>query len=270
MHGALQRAPARGHQARTSAASPACLAYQLALAACTRTPHGAPASCPALAAAMHSDVQDAGRAGREVPRVRRALSELTPCNLMRRTLGALAEKCHAYAKALHYRELEFRSNPEAAVEALISINNNLRLPEAADGILAHAQGTLHMDLKARSSGVCGTSRGAHQTAWLPAQSCRRHPGARPGHPAHGPRCVVPAACCQPCTHAQQSRDKRLNRWEEALEASARQLAGHPLPGWRRPRICCLGLLSLGNNQGLPCAGVLVREAEQVGRGAGGV
>ena len=26
-----------------------------------------------------------------------------------RTLGALAEKCHAYAKALHYRELEFQS-----------------------------------------------------------------------------------------------------------------------------------------------------------------
>ena len=68
-----------------------------------------------------------------------------------RTLGALAEKCHAYAKALHYRELEFRSDPEAAVEALISINNNLRLPEAADGILAHAQGTLHMDLKVHTS-----------------------------------------------------------------------------------------------------------------------
>ena len=68
-----------------------------------------------------------------------------PC--LHRTLGALAEKCHAYAKALHYRELEFRADPQGAVEALISINNNLRLPEAADGILAHAQGTLHMDLK---------------------------------------------------------------------------------------------------------------------------
>ncbi len=25
-----------------------------------------------------------------------------------RTLGALAEKCHAFAKALHYKELEFQ------------------------------------------------------------------------------------------------------------------------------------------------------------------
>ena len=66
---------------------------------------------------------------------------------MHRTLGALAEKCHAYAKALHYRELEFQSDPESAVEALISINNHLRLPDAADGILAHAEIVLHMGLK---------------------------------------------------------------------------------------------------------------------------
>lgn len=25
-----------------------------------------------------------------------------------KTLGQLAEKCHAYAKALHYKEIEFR------------------------------------------------------------------------------------------------------------------------------------------------------------------
>ena len=62
-------------------------------------------------------------------------------------MGALAEKCHAFAKALHYRESEFATSPEAAVEALISINNHLRLPEAADGILAYAQQTLHMELK---------------------------------------------------------------------------------------------------------------------------
>ncbi len=28
----------------------------------------------------------------------------------RSTLGALAEKCHAYAKALHYKELEFQAS----------------------------------------------------------------------------------------------------------------------------------------------------------------
>jgi hypothetical protein len=68
---------------------------------------------------------------------------LLPC----RTLGALAEKCHAYAKALHYKELEFQSSPHTAVEALISINNQLRQPDAAVGVLNVAQKDLHMDLK---------------------------------------------------------------------------------------------------------------------------
>jgi phosphatidylinositol kinase/protein kinase (PI-3 family) len=72
------------------------------------------------------------------------LKELFGCC---RTLGALAEKCHAFAKALHYKELEFASTPETAVEALISINNQLRQPEAAVGILAVAQNELHMELK---------------------------------------------------------------------------------------------------------------------------
>ena len=64
-----------------------------------------------------------------------------------RTLGALAEKCHAFAKALHYKEHEYASSPETAVEALISINNHLRQPEAAVGILTLAQQQLHMELK---------------------------------------------------------------------------------------------------------------------------
>lgn len=66
---------------------------------------------------------------------------------MHRTLGALAEKCHAFAKALHYKEVEFAQTPETAVESLISINNQLRQPEAAIGILAVAQNDLHMELK---------------------------------------------------------------------------------------------------------------------------
>ncbi|KDD76204.1 FAT domain-containing protein, partial [Helicosporidium sp. ATCC 50920] len=64
-----------------------------------------------------------------------------------RTLGALAEKCHAYAKALHYKEIEFQTSPHTAVEALISINNHLRQPDAAVGILNVAQKDLHMELK---------------------------------------------------------------------------------------------------------------------------
>ena len=59
----------------------------------------------------------------------------------------MAEKCHAFAKALHYKEHEYQSSPETAVEALISINNHLRQPEAAVGILTLAQQHLHMDLK---------------------------------------------------------------------------------------------------------------------------
>ena len=66
---------------------------------------------------------------------------------MCRTLGALAEKCHAFAKALHYKELEYATSPDTAVEALISINNQLRQPEAAIGILTLAQTQLHMELK---------------------------------------------------------------------------------------------------------------------------
>lgn len=69
----------------------------------------------------------------------------------RRTLGALAEKCHAFAKALHYKEVEFAQTPETAVESLISINNQLRQPEAAIGILAVAQNDLHMELKVTAS-----------------------------------------------------------------------------------------------------------------------
>eukprot|EP00698_Gefionella_okellyi_P003488 TRINITY_DN13298_c0_g1_i1.p1 TRINITY_DN13298_c0_g1~~TRINITY_DN13298_c0_g1_i1.p1 ORF type:complete len:2319 (-),score=474.81 TRINITY_DN13298_c0_g1_i1:41-6196(-) len=56
-----------------------------------------------------------------------------------RTLGLLAEKCHAYAKALHYKEMEFQSQPGATVEALISLNNQLQQPEAAVGILTAAR-----------------------------------------------------------------------------------------------------------------------------------
>lgn len=69
------------------------------------------------------------------------------CGLVDRTLGALAEKCHAFAKALHYKEQEFVICPETAVEALISINNQLRQPEAAVGVLTVAQKNLSMDLK---------------------------------------------------------------------------------------------------------------------------
>ncbi|GLT98087.1 hypothetical protein SLE2022_156090 [Rubroshorea leprosula] len=72
-----------------------------------------------------------------------------------RLLGALAEKCHAFAKALHYKEMEFENahtrkmdvNPVAVVEALIHINNQLHQHEAAVGILTYAQQNLDAQLK---------------------------------------------------------------------------------------------------------------------------
>ena len=56
-----------------------------------------------------------------------------------RVLAELAQKCRAYAKALHYKELEYETSPTNCVEALISINKKLDLPEAALGVLKAVQ-----------------------------------------------------------------------------------------------------------------------------------
>ena len=64
-----------------------------------------------------------------------------PLPIDHKLLGALAEKCQAYAKALHYKELEFRKthNISDVLESLIAINNKLQQPTAALGVLAYAQ-----------------------------------------------------------------------------------------------------------------------------------
>ncbi|WEW59078.1 phosphatidylinositol kinase- protein kinase tor1 [Emydomyces testavorans] len=65
-----------------------------------------------------------------------------------RTLGKYAGKCHAFAKALHYKELEFEQDQNSgAVEALISINNQLQQFDAAIGILRKAQAYRDVELK---------------------------------------------------------------------------------------------------------------------------
>jgi FKBP12-rapamycin complex-associated protein len=65
-----------------------------------------------------------------------------------RALGQYAGKCHAFAKALHYKELEFDADQSPnAVEALISINNQLQQADAAFGILNRAQTYNDVDLK---------------------------------------------------------------------------------------------------------------------------
>lgn len=65
-----------------------------------------------------------------------------------RTLGRFAGKCHAFAKALHYKELEFEQEQNGqSVEALISINNQLQQSDAAIGILRRAQFYGDVELK---------------------------------------------------------------------------------------------------------------------------
>ncbi|XP_030468800.2 serine/threonine-protein kinase TOR-like isoform X2 [Syzygium oleosum] len=73
-----------------------------------------------------------------------------------RLLGALAQKFHAFAKALHYKEMEFESalskkkmdaNSVPVVEDLIHINHRLDQHEAAVGILTFAQQRLDFQLE---------------------------------------------------------------------------------------------------------------------------
>jgi FKBP12-rapamycin complex-associated protein len=59
-----------------------------------------------------------------------------------------AQKCHAHAKALHYKEIEFRTDKSfEAVEMLMTINNQLQQPDTAMGILTFAQGSLRLEHK---------------------------------------------------------------------------------------------------------------------------
>jgi len=65
-----------------------------------------------------------------------------------RTLGKYAMTCHAYAKALHYKELEFmKDRSKEAIESLIVINDDLQQPDAAAGILTYAQSHHTIELK---------------------------------------------------------------------------------------------------------------------------
>ena len=62
-------------------------------------------------------------------------------------LGSLAERCHAYTKALRYKELEFEEAlpSRELVEGLVSINYLLGQTEAAKGILEYHSPTLADD-----------------------------------------------------------------------------------------------------------------------------
>jgi FKBP12-rapamycin complex-associated protein len=67
--------------------------------------------------------------------------EEKPLPIEHRTLGEYAMKYMAYAKALHYKELEYFSESSSTViEALISINTRLQQHDAAWGSLHIARG----------------------------------------------------------------------------------------------------------------------------------
>ncbi|EJF64386.1 atypical/PIKK/FRAP protein kinase [Dichomitus squalens LYAD-421 SS1] len=66
--------------------------------------------------------------------------EEKPLPIENRTLGEYAMKFHAYAKALHYKELEFFTETSPTIiEALISINSRLQQHDAAWGTLLIAR-----------------------------------------------------------------------------------------------------------------------------------
>ncbi|EIN09563.1 FAT-domain-containing protein [Punctularia strigosozonata HHB-11173 SS5] len=68
--------------------------------------------------------------------------EEKPLPIEHRTLGEHAMKYHAYAKALHYKELEFFSETSPnIIEALIGINQKLQQHDAAWGTLITAKET---------------------------------------------------------------------------------------------------------------------------------
>jgi serine/threonine-protein kinase mTOR len=66
--------------------------------------------------------------------------EEKPLPIENRTLGEYALKFHAYAKALHYKELEFFAETSPTIiESLISINTRLQQHDAAWGTLTIAR-----------------------------------------------------------------------------------------------------------------------------------
>eukprot|EP00516_Mucochytrium_quahogii_P002479 CAMPEP_0203765470 /NCGR_PEP_ID=MMETSP0098-20131031/18430_1 /ASSEMBLY_ACC=CAM_ASM_000208 /TAXON_ID=96639 /ORGANISM=" , Strain NY0313808BC1" /LENGTH=3391 /DNA_ID=CAMNT_0050661727 /DNA_START=232 /DNA_END=10404 /DNA_ORIENTATION=- len=56
-----------------------------------------------------------------------------------RILSDVALKCRANAKALRYKEMEFRTVPDECIESLITINNNLEQHQAAAGVVLYAR-----------------------------------------------------------------------------------------------------------------------------------
>ncbi|ELP92074.1 FKBP12-rapamycin complex-associated protein, putative [Entamoeba invadens IP1] len=56
------------------------------------------------------------------------------------SLGTYAKRCNAYAKALHYKEMEFHDTPKIEyIEELIGLNNQLQNYDAAAGLIEYTK-----------------------------------------------------------------------------------------------------------------------------------
>lgn len=65
-------------------------------------------------------------------------------------LGERAMECRAYAKALHYKETDFRvEKTHQNIEALILINNKLQQKEAAEGLLGYVMAHPELEIQVR-------------------------------------------------------------------------------------------------------------------------
>ncbi len=68
--------------------------------------------------------------------------EVNPLPIDISVLSKHACRCNAYAKALHFKETEFRNNPAGCIEDLIIINKKLGHVDAAKGVIAYARNYL--------------------------------------------------------------------------------------------------------------------------------
>lgn len=126
-----------------------------------------------------------------------------------RQLADLATRCRAYAKALHYKELEF-ATPElardrhAAAEQLIAINRKLGQPEAALGVL-------------------------HATRRRTARRRRtRHINPRPPEPQNDDECLDKTMRFH--DDVNESWLGKLGSYDEALQRYRRRLDNDPADG----------------------------------------
>ena len=72
-----------------------------------------------------------------------------PLHIEANVLGGISTKVSAFAKALHYKEIEFRQNPQNTIEDLIGIYNVLQQPEAATGLLSYSEREYKIQIKER-------------------------------------------------------------------------------------------------------------------------